>query len=101
MAKSTDSTKGISIESAVALHLQTRNVPCTAKQCLQELLREVRELVGNNALTVKQIKDALKTWFAEGWAIVTSKTLQVTRAGRKKIKELADAAFASLTPAPA
>lgn len=101
MAKSTESSEGISIESAVALHLQTRPVPCTAKQCLQELLKEVRELVGNNALTIKQIKDALKTWFAEGWATVTGKTLQVTRAGRRRIKELADAAFASSTPVAA
>ncbi len=102
MAKSTESSEGISIESAVAFHLQTRPLlPCTAKQCLQELLKEVRELIGNNALTVKQIKDALKTWFTEGWAIVTGKTLQVTRAGRRRIKELADAAFASSTPVAA
>jgi coproporphyrinogen III oxidase-like Fe-S oxidoreductase len=92
MAKSSED---ITIESAVALHLQTRTVPCTAKQCLQELLVEVRKLVANKALTIKQIKDALKKWFAEGWAVVNKQTLQITRAGRKKIKELADAALAS------
>lgn len=94
-------TEGISIEGAVALHLQTRSCACTAKQCLRELLNEVREIVGNKALTVRNLKDALKTWFAEGWAVISSQTLQVTRAGRKKIKELADAALASPTPAAA
>ncbi len=93
--------EGISIEGAVALYLQTRPVPCTAKQCLQELLKEVRELTGNFALTVKQIKDNLKKWFTEGWAVISSQSLQVTRAGRNKIKELADAALASPTAAAA
>ncbi len=89
-------TNGISIEGAVALYLQTRPVPCTAKQCLQELLIEVRVLTGNFALTIKQIKDKLKKWFAEGWAIISNQSLQVTRAGRKQVKELAaEAALAS------
>ncbi len=86
---------GISIESAVALHLQTRSVACTAKQCLEELLLEVKKFVGNNALTIKEIKEALKKWFREGWAVINKKTLQVTHSGRQKIKELANAALAS------
>ncbi len=90
--------EGISIEGAVALHLQTRTVACTAKQCLQELLAEVRKMVKHKNLTIERLKEALKTWFKEGWAIVNNQSLQVTRAGRKKIKELADAALAS--PAP-
>ena len=93
--------EGISIECAVALHLQTRSVPCTAKQCMEELLLEVKKLTGNHKLTISNIKENLRKWLDEGWAIISKKTLQVTRAGRKKIKELADAALASPTPAAA
>lgn len=94
----TDKAVVPSIEGAVAAFIVVRDTPCTSKQCMQELLRAVRVLVNNAKLTVQNIKQSLKKWQNEGWAIISKDTLQITRSGRVKIKEIADLATA---PSPA
>jgi coproporphyrinogen III oxidase-like Fe-S oxidoreductase len=92
MAKSIEKAAEISIPAAVALSLQTKQCHCTAKQCMKEILTEVRELTRNAALTVSNIKAALREWLREGWAVLSNTHIQITRAGRAKIKEIAEKA---------
>lgn len=94
----TDKAVVHSIEGAVAAYIIARDTPCTTKQCMQELLQAVRVLVNNAKLTVQNIKQSLKNWLREGWAIISKDTLQITRSGRVKIKEIAELATA---PSPA
>ena len=83
-----------SIEHAVALHLVLECPNCTTKQRLSVLLTEVRKLIADRNLTLQKMKEALKKWFEEGWAMITKDILQVTRAGRNQIKKLAEEASA-------
>ncbi len=93
MAKKAAPKKVETIAFAVAIHLATRDVPCTAKQCLQELLDQVKALV-NQKLKMDELQLALSKWVDQGWAIITNGFLQITRAGRHKIASLAEAATA-------
>lgn len=99
MAKKTDKKDAtISIEAAVALHLEIE-APCsTAKQCVKKLLASVRKLTENPRLTLKNLKTALRRWFEEGWAMLSGGFLQVTRAGRSPVKALAEKASAAPEP---
>ncbi|MEZ0209141.1 MAG: hypothetical protein ACAH17_03125 [Candidatus Paceibacterota bacterium] len=89
----------MSVETAVALHLQLIAPRPTAKQCIKELLVSVRELTENAMLTTRDLQTALRRWFEEGWASFSGEFIQVMRAGRAKIQEIADKATAA--PAPA
>lgn len=84
----------ISIEGIVATHLVTRSTPCTADQCMKELLSVVRVCHGNHKLTVKNITKALHEWFENGWATMSKNVLKITRAGRVRITAIADAVTA-------
>jgi hypothetical protein len=98
-ATRTQEVQKMSIETAVALHLQLIAPRPTAKQCVQELLQSVRELTENAMLTTRDLKTALRRWFEEGWVSFSGGFLQVMRAGRAKIQEIAEKATAA--PAPA
>ncbi len=101
MAKKVSGTENAvvsSVEGAVAAYIIAQDTPCTSKQCLQKLLQAVRVLVNNTKLTIQNIKQSLKNWLNEGWAIISKDTLQITRSGRVKIKEIAELATA---PSPA
>jgi coproporphyrinogen III oxidase-like Fe-S oxidoreductase len=89
MAKKVALKKVETIASAVAIHLATRDVPCTAKQCLQELLEQVKTLVSQK-LKMDELQLALSKWVDRGWAIITDGYLQITRAGRNVIRNLAE-----------
>jgi hypothetical protein len=80
------------IEAAVAIHLHTKNTPCTTKQCMNELVDAVKELTGDANLTMQRVKKALNKWIEQGWATLVDDILQVTRAGRAQIKKLAEMA---------
>jgi hypothetical protein len=99
MSRKVEEEESISIEAAVALHLEIEAPRSTAKQCMKELLESVRKLTKNPKLTIQNIKDALRRWFEEGWAMLAGGFLQVTRAGRSKVKALAEKALAP-TPEP-
>lgn len=88
-----------SIEVAVALHLEIQAPRSTAKQCMKELLQWVRQATKNPSLTIQHIKAALRQWFEEGWATLAGGFLQVTRAGRDRVKTLAEQATAAPQPA--
>ena len=88
---STQKVDTLSIEGIVATHLVTRSIPCTADQCMKELLSVVKTYQGNYKLTIKNIKTALHKWFENGWATVNKNVLKITRAGRARIKAIADA----------
>ena len=84
----------ISIEGAVALHLATIEC-CTKPQPLELLLEEVKKMVANKRLTVRSLEVALWNWIQNEWVKFEENFLTVTRAGRAKIKQFAEAAVAS------
>lgn len=87
--------KKLSVQEAVALALATGTQAATTRQDLRNLLREVRKLVSNPALTLQNMKEALATWLQEGWAVVSKHFIQVTRAGRAPVKKMAESVFAT------
>lgn len=102
MATGKSNDKGVvqmTVEHAVALHLNTRETYLTAKQCLKELLEAVKALVNNDKLTLQNLKQSLKKWLTEGWVTVSSAHLQVTHSGRAQVKKLAEAAAEIPLPA--
>lgn len=98
MAKKVEKENSLSIEAAVALHLEIEAPRSTAKQCMKKLLESVRKLTQNPKLTTKNLQDALRRWFEEGWAMLAGGFLQVTRAGRAQVKALAEKATAIPEP---
>lgn len=92
MAKKTDKKKDeeIPLHVAAALYLELETERSTARQCLTQMLNRVREMVKNPALTMQQMKQAISQWPAEGWVMISGDTIQVMRAGRAKIRQLAD-----------
>jgi coproporphyrinogen III oxidase-like Fe-S oxidoreductase len=78
--------------SAAAVHIVTQDgKACTVKQCMKQLLDEVKKLTGNLDLTITQLKESLQQWVEDGWAKIKGDTLEITRAGRNPIKQLAEA----------
>ncbi len=86
------------IEQAAAVFLVTKETPCTAKQCVKELAKALKKLVGHEGLTVQEVRNVLRKWVSEGWATLANNVLQITRIGRARIKSLAEEAT---SPAPA
>jgi coproporphyrinogen III oxidase-like Fe-S oxidoreductase len=89
----------MTIEHATALAIETREVCRTARQCLKELLEVVKKLVNNDKLTIQNLKQSLKEWLQQGWAIISDSHIQVTHSGRARIKNLATEAAELPLPA--
>lgn len=83
----------LSVEAAVALVIETDPSCLTKKRDLREILKEVKGVISNPQLTIKNLKEALARWLREGWAVVSHYTLQITRSGREQIKKLALSAY--------
>lgn len=94
-----EETKKMTVEAAAAAHLEIISERSTAKQCLRELLESVKSLTGKTNLTVTDLRQELKRWFEKGWATLSGEFIQITRAGRAKIKQIADQATAMPQPA--
>ncbi len=89
----------VPLHVAAALYLELETERCTARQCLTMMLTRVRVIVNDPALTLQQLKNAISHWLTEGWAMISGNTIQVMRAGRAKIKQLADEG--TMAPQPA
>lgn len=79
---------------AAAIHLTSREQVLTAGQCMYELLQKVKEFTKSKVITLDSLKESLKQWVDNGWAVIKDNVLQITRAGRSHVKRLAEAATA-------
>lgn len=87
------------LDVAAALYLELETVRCTARQCLNRMLESVRQLTKNPKLTMQKMKLAIRHWLTKGWVMISGEEIQVLRAGRAPIKQLADDATKAPQPA--
>lgn len=98
MAKKRSEKNALLITEAVALYLVVEEEHCTQKQDIKNLLEKIKPILRNPRLTLQNMIAALKQWFDKGWATLCKEFIQVTRCGRKKIRELAEVASAPPPP---
>lgn len=91
---------GLTVEQAVASYFECECPCCTKKQSLKTVLEKVRVLVSNQKLTLKNLKEAIKKWFEEGWAVISKDIIQITRSGRAVVKKIAEEATAPSVASP-
>jgi hypothetical protein len=86
------------IELAIAAHVYADGFT-TVEHNLNMLLEKIKKDLGNAALTVRDIKQAIADWLIKGYAVIKDGCLRINRCGRVHIETLAEVATDS-APAP-
>jgi coproporphyrinogen III oxidase-like Fe-S oxidoreductase len=84
------------IRLAVAAHVYVDGFTLV-KHSLHDLLEKIKQALNDQALTTRDIRQALAEWLMEGMAVIEDNYLRITRAGRHHVEQLAEVAT---SPAP-
>lgn len=87
-----DQPATLSVHVATALHLAT--LPGGEEeewQPLDEILHEVKQLISNAQLSMREFRTELSDWAKEGWVVLSATDIHMTPKGRKQIRAIAEA----------